>query len=81
MDYTQELLFGYLKAVGRAEVLNDLHIVAVTTTGVRTQATAVTCTSLGPSDRAILGDRLPGVASGFALCRHLRRLIPPELIP
>lgn len=79
-SYPEQQLLAWMTALGQAEVLNDLHLVAVNSDGTRKTPTATTCTSLGPNDRALLGDRLPSVASGFALCRHLRRLIPTALI-
>ena len=80
-SYPEQQLLTWMTLLGKAETLVDLHLVPVDAAGVRTQVIAVTCTSLGANDRPLLGDRLPSVASGFALCRHLRRVVPPELIP
>jgi hypothetical protein len=80
-SYPEQQILRFLELVGKAEVLNDLHLVRVNNAGARTQPVATTCKSLGLQDRALLGDQLPAPLTLYALCRHMRRIIPPELIP
>lgn len=77
--YLDRVVAAWSHALRDAEVLNDVHLVRVNaTTRARTSPIGTTCT-LGPDDRAVLGDQMPGQGT-WALCRHMRPLIPPEVL-